>query len=235
MMRKKLIGTVIALMIASISSVSAVNYCECGIYAGVQAGWAKIESPTDNDCHKNLHGIRRRDISDSQGGFSWGANVGYNYPVYPEMLVSFEAGYHDNGCSSITFKNGNEYRMDTTDWELLATATYIWCPGLWFNVKWGAARVRNEYRIFHMAENCDLDPTSITKKWAPTTALGLGYNFCGFDIYIMYRYIFGSDLTRMSRAFSVRGEAEEFSGTFKLRDRAPRVHGIYAGIQASLY
>jgi len=216
-------------------ALSAINYCDCGPYGGIHAGWTRLCTPTKNNLCKKTSYFRGEKIEGCKGSAAWGANIGYNYPVCYDFLVSFEAGYNDNGYSEITFNNGNQYRIESTDWELLATGTYVWRPGVWFNVKWGAAKVRQIYRIWHVCVNNDIDATSVEKKWAPTTALSAGLTFCGLDFYVMYRYVFADDQQRMSKLFRIRGHEENLPGTLETRSGVSRLHSIQAGVQASLY
>ncbi len=219
--------------------LNALGYYDCGPYGSVQVGWARIMTPTNNDyCDCNgyyYYDERSRPVEGSRGSTAWGADLGFSYPLRPNFLVSFEIGYHDNGYSGIKFKNCNEYRIESTDMELLGVATYVWRPGVWFTVKGGGAKVRQIYRIWHIVQNYDIDPTSVLEKWAPTTSFAAGFTFCGLEFFAMYRYVFASDLTHMSHGFAIQGKDDPFPGTFAPQTKVARLHSIYAGIQASLY
>jgi hypothetical protein len=230
-------GWIIFLLTLQLNSLSALGYYDCGLYGSVQAGWARMCTPNNNDFCDDYYVYEDRfdEIQGTRGCTAWGANIGYHYPYRPNLLISFEAGYHDNGYSEITFRSGNQYRIESTDVELLGVATYIWRPGVWFSVKGGAAKVRQIYRVWHMCQNYDIDPTSVVKKWAPTTSFAAGVTFCGLEFFAMYRYVFASDLTHMSHAFTIQKQTDSFPQTFLPQEKVARLHSLYAGIQASLY
>lgn len=240
----KKIAVLLIFIAACTNSAFAISYCECGLYAGAQAGFAIIKTPMSNGM--KYSDFRGEGIDSRRGSFAWGINCGYNYPVFPDLLVGFEAGYHDNGSSSFTFSNKNEYKVDLTDWDLLATGTYIFYPGFWLNLKVGAANVRQVNRIWHIAVQ-DVDPTAVSNNWRPTTTLSFGYNFCNFDLYFAYRYVYGKNQSSLRDFYVYDDKPKDVSkdgkivkevilpSTLQMRDQSAWVHSVYIGLQASIY
>lgn len=228
-----------SLLLSHLSTLGAIGYYDCGLYGSVQAGWARICTPTCNDlgCDSYYYdeNVRFQKIEGQRGSAAWGANIGYHYPYCANLLASFEAGYHDNGSSFIKFKNCNEYRIKSTDVELLGAVTYVWRQGVWFTLKGGAAKVRQTYGISHIVQNFDIDIEKIVKAWVPTTSFAAGVSFCGLEFFAMYRYVFANDLTNVSDTFEIQKDLYCFPGTLVMKPKIAKLHSIYAGIQASLY
>lgn len=192
-------------------TVSAVHYYECGLYTGAKIGYALINSPQINEQDEK--------IENSRGSLAWSFLGGYHYPVYPDLFVGPEISYHDNGSSSLFFPNKNEYRLESKDMELSAVITYLWFPSLWFSINWGAARVHETFHIWRVVDNSAICPNRVANRWFPATTLTLGAHICRVDFTLSWRYIFGNDEKRLSKAFN---------------DRAASVNAFYFGLQLSI-
>jgi len=158
------------------------------IYISGEIGYGSLDTPS-NDLPE--------DVSYSSGDAAASANIGFTHLVYRNinnLLLGIEFGYDYNGQSKYTAGSGDDsisMEVISSDFHLLASATYLLSNGINFFAKAGPAYVKQELD-FSSDDNEQTEDTS-KSQCEPMIAAGLGYQFKNFNFYFQYNHIFGKD------------------------------------------
>jgi opacity protein-like surface antigen len=181
---------------ATMPAATVVMTPPTGIYAAVEAGGARVFSPIQ---YMNGNTGQYR-----YWAFAWGLNIGYNYALDQHTSVGVEFGYNDNGDS---YYQGNGSTGDTgnldvqsVNWDLLATTSYMWDNGFNVLAKAGVASVSQYAAVsgpIVIGNTTVVSSNSPTDSgYRPMLALGVGYQITPkINIYALTSYIFGTNGT----------------------------------------
>ncbi len=161
-----------------------------GFYIGTHFGYASIQFPTHGALVKP-----NNTITGDRGDFAYGVFTGYNFrtPCLDDGYFGVEAGYHDNGSTRIKFVlSENRYRIESRDFDILATFTYAFCQSYDYFLKVGGANVREQFKIFKVKNTRCAIEKHTTTQWAPVVETGIGYTlFKRLNLSLSYRGVFG--------------------------------------------
>lgn len=207
---------------SNFQSTPSSSFAKQGFIIGVDGGYGHLSTPeaaypNDQTYTDDVTNITYKDTSDSDiGDWVWGAHIGYDFKVRPDMLIGLEAGYKDLGSSKIsanssaTDEDGNlltsvdfsrKYEQNAVD--ILLTMHYYIYHG--FNIfgKAGIAYVRSEIDQSQSAYISRIDSVTVNDlntgdndiwRLEPEASLGIGYTFsCGVDVHAAYTYVGGAD------------------------------------------
>ncbi len=168
---------------------------QSGFYMGARYGSDLLHTPEERDRPGPglLGSDRRSTVWSAFGGYRWGLGSG--------LRAGVEAGYADNGSSSITYASQNEYEFRSDEVDLLATLTWDVYRGAFVGMKVGAGRVRQRYVNTRLVtEPADYD--SEERRVLAVAAVAVGYRFgMGLEVFVDFRRTFGDDSDTVNSAF----------------------------------
>jgi hypothetical protein len=171
------------------------------VYVSADAGYGFLSVP-DEDIYA-ADGIFVSESSHQTGSVAGGGSVGINHALTNNVLVGAEFGYDYNGQAKYTenylpvsIQPVNPYTSSTikitsTDFHLLATATYLFPYRFNVFAKAGGARVEQKVTF----TNAD---DSNTTQYLPMVATGVGYQVRMLNFYVQYAHIFGENVNHFT-------------------------------------
>jgi hypothetical protein len=168
-----------------------------GFYVGVKYGKSRIETPTTSDRPgTSVMGY-------NQGSQAMALFGGYQKSIGNGVYLGGEAGYCDNGYSTLTYSTGNRYKFISTQYNLLGALSLRTSGGLFFYLKGGFGRVREQYRLNRYSTGTP-DINSEMTKTIPVAAVGLGYALAnGLDFFIDFQRTFGDRSNTVKKALKI--------------------------------
>ncbi|WP_192483265.1 MULTISPECIES: outer membrane protein [Cysteiniphilum] len=176
MKRKTLV--ICSLLSLSAVSTTALANAKTGLVLGGQIGYAEPNVDWKN--------VGSADVS--KGNLYYGANLGYDFALMPNLSLGAEVGvFYSRNLSKIS-SSGDTDKVSNLIVPVLGTAKLYFLKGFDVFVKGG---------ISYVDPSASKSGSSYTVDWKSdwnfTAAAGLGYNFDSIGVFAQYMHIFGKD------------------------------------------
>lgn len=179
------------------SALAQQNYS--GFYIGGNYGKSTLDTPTRSD--RPGSSVQGYDT----GSTAYGLFGGYQKSLGGGFYLGGEAGYNDNGYSTMTLSNGNRYKFISRQVNALATLSLWSGSGLFFHLKAGVGRVRELYRLDRYNQGSGTPDGKSTKTdTIPVAAIGIGYALNeDLAFFFDYQQTFGDHSNTVKKALKI--------------------------------
>lgn len=190
------------LLAAAISAALSVSAfaanqgpAQSGLYIGGNLGAASLDITKLQSSKvlfpKKYPNLQSLDMTNNFN-FAWGVFGGYQYAIMNNVSVGAELGYNDNGYAK-SKEHLVEINYNSTDIDLLGTASYYFSRQLSVIAKAGVARVTQELSSHHI----DFASENMI-GYAPEVVLGLGFSpIQNINLTLEFDHIFGEDTSKI--------------------------------------
>ncbi|HYF97381.1 MAG TPA: hypothetical protein VD770_00200 [Coxiellaceae bacterium] len=173
-----------------------IDTADHGFILSAEGGYGWLLGTPDDPMDSTIGGTH--DV----GGFVWGANIGYAWPMDAISAWGLEIGYADNGENKYTGNLDNkELKIVSDDIQLLGSFNSIWESGINFFFKLGGAVIRQKATSTGPIINGTLIQSFNTTDYyvRPMMVIGVGYKITpSINLYVEASGIYGELNTKWS-------------------------------------